>query len=124
MKGPCWRHRFSLEARRCVLLAPVGVLACVGTMGEVDSPEGIAGDTTWPSTMPGGSKSTGNVPLPSVPGCQGSPDPGHVVVHRLNRVEYNNTVRDLLGNGGRPADEFPRDDTVGGFDNNSTGLNV
>ena len=26
-----------------------------------------------------------------------NPDPGHVTLHRLNRVEYENTIRDLLG---------------------------
>ena len=46
-----------------------------------------------------------------------NPDPGRVTIRRLNRVEYNNTVRDLLGVNSRPADEFPEDDTGYGFDN-------
>ena len=33
-------------------------------------------------------------------------------LHRLNRVEYNNTVRDLLGTALRPAAHFPPDDAV------------
>lgn len=44
-------------------------------------------------------------------------DPGRVTMHRLNRVEYNNTVRDLLGTTRTPADDFPIDDRGGGFDN-------
>src|SRR5262249_1531022 len=44
-------------------------------------------------------------------------DPGRVTSRRLNRVEYNNTVRDLLGVWLRPADEFPLDDAGYGFDN-------
>lgn len=44
-------------------------------------------------------------------------DPGRVTWHRLNRTEYNNTVRDLLGTSLRPADEFPDDDSGYGFDN-------
>jgi len=40
-----------------------------------------------------------------------------VTVRRLNRAEYNNTVRDLLGVDTRPADDFPHDDTGYGFDN-------
>jgi mono/diheme cytochrome c family protein len=44
-------------------------------------------------------------------------DPGRVTLRRLNRVEYNNTVRDLLGLDVRPADEFPQDDSGYGFDN-------
>jgi len=44
-------------------------------------------------------------------------DPGRVVARRLNRAEYNNTVRDLLGTRLRPADDFPADDLGYGFDN-------
>ncbi len=45
------------------------------------------------------------------------PDPGHVTARRLNRVEYNNTIRDLFGVDFRPADDFPQDDSGYGFDN-------
>jgi mono/diheme cytochrome c family protein len=45
------------------------------------------------------------------------PDPGRVAVHRLNRAEYNNAVRDLLGVDFTPADDFPADDSGYGFDN-------
>lgn len=45
------------------------------------------------------------------------PDPGHVTVRRLNRVEYRNTVRDLLGVDFDTEKEFPPDDTGHGFDN-------
>jgi hypothetical protein len=45
------------------------------------------------------------------------PDPGHVTARRLNRAEYNNTIRDLLGVDTHPADEFPQDDSGYGFDN-------
>jgi mono/diheme cytochrome c family protein len=44
-------------------------------------------------------------------------DPGRVTMRRLNRTEYNNTIRDLLGVDLRPADEFPNDDSGYGFDN-------
>ena len=44
-------------------------------------------------------------------------DPGHVTVRRLNRKEYNNTVRDLLGVDFNPAENFPADDIGNGFDN-------
>ena len=46
-----------------------------------------------------------------------TPDPGRVMTHRLNRAEYANTVRDLLGVDFRAADEFPADDSGYGFDN-------
>jgi mono/diheme cytochrome c family protein len=45
------------------------------------------------------------------------PDPGRVTARRLNRAEYNNTVRDLLGVEFKPADDFPQDDSGYGFDN-------
>ncbi len=44
-------------------------------------------------------------------------DPGHVTYRRLNRTEYNNTIRDLLMVDMRPANEFPPDDTGYGYDN-------
>jgi hypothetical protein len=52
------------------------------------------------------------------------PSAGRVTARRLNRVEYNNTVRDLLGVAARPADEFPVDDSGYGFDNNGDVLSV
>lgn len=52
-------------------------------------------------------------------------DPGRVTAHRLNRVEYNNTIRDLLGVDTHPADSFPADGSGGGgFDNNADTLFV
>jgi len=44
-------------------------------------------------------------------------NPGRVTARRLNRTEYNNTVRDLLGVDIYPADDFPQDDSGYGFDN-------
>src|SRR5205814_8243770 len=45
------------------------------------------------------------------------PDPGRVTVRRLNRSEYNNTIRDLVGVDFNPAEDFPSDDIGHGFDN-------
>jgi mono/diheme cytochrome c family protein len=44
------------------------------------------------------------------------PDPGRVTVRRLNRHEYRNTVRDLLGVDFDPTDDFPSDEIAHGFD--------
>jgi Protein of unknown function (DUF1592)/Protein of unknown function (DUF1588)/Protein of unknown function (DUF1587)/Protein of unknown function (DUF1595)/Protein of unknown function (DUF1585)/Planctomycete cytochrome C len=52
------------------------------------------------------------------------PEPGRVAAHRLNRAEYNNTIRDLLGIDIRPADNFPADTAAHGFDNISDALNL
>jgi len=53
-----------------------------------------------------------------------APDPGHIAPHRLNRTEYNNTIRDLLGIDIHPADDFPQDDAVYGFDNIADSLTI
>ncbi len=44
-------------------------------------------------------------------------DPGRVVIRRLNRVEYRNTIRDLLNVDFDAPSEFPSDDSGHGFDN-------
>ena len=44
-------------------------------------------------------------------------DPGRVTAHRLNRNEYTNTIRDLLGVDFRADKYFPTDDSGDGFDN-------
>jgi mono/diheme cytochrome c family protein len=49
-------------------------------------------------------------------GCGDQRDPGRVTIRRLNRNEYNNTIRDLLGVDFHPADDFPSDDVGYGFD--------
>lgn len=64
---------------------------------------------------------------PSPPVLQGEQAPAEVVavvaapvpLRRLTNEEYNNTVRDLLGDTSRPADAFPPDEAVGGFENNT-----
>jgi hypothetical protein len=47
-----------------------------------------------------------------------------VTLRRLNRAEYNNTIRDLVGVAVTPADDFPADDTADGFDTNADVLSV
>lgn len=44
------------------------------------------------------------------------PKAGHVTMRRLNRVEYQHTVQDLLRIRYNPADDFPPDDTGYGYD--------
>lgn len=67
--------------------------------------------------------------------CSGSPstdlnadpraeDPGRVTARRLNRSEYNRTVRDLLFTDLRPADSFPPDDFAHGWDHMADALTL
>jgi mono/diheme cytochrome c family protein len=53
-----------------------------------------------------------------------NPDPGRVTLRRLNRVEYQNTIRDLLGVEFEAVKDFPPDDTGHGFDNNGDVLTM
>jgi hypothetical protein len=49
--------------------------------------------------------------------CSGPRNVGRVTLRRLNRAEYNNTIRDLVGVDFKPAADFPNDDVGYGFDN-------
>ena len=49
--------------------------------------------------------------------AMGHPNPGRPTIHRLNRNEYSNAVRDLLALDIKPGDTLPIDDTGYGFDN-------
>jgi hypothetical protein len=71
-----------------------------------------------PETPPGG----GHDPQDA---CAKGRDPGRVSLRRLNRAEYDNTVRDLLGDTTRPARDFPMDDiSSAGFDNDADVLSM
>src|SRR5262245_33371602 len=50
--------------------------------------------------------------------------PGSVVLHRLNRTEYANAIRDLLGLEIDPATLLPPDDSANGFDNIAGSLTI
>ena len=52
------------------------------------------------------------------------PDPGRAPVHRLNRVEYGNAIRDLLDLDIDVTAFLPADSASYGFDNNSDTLKV
>ncbi|PQO26804.1 DUF1592 domain-containing protein [Blastopirellula marina] len=49
--------------------------------------------------------------------CDGPVDPGRETIRRLNRNEYENTIRDLVGVDFKASEEFPADDVGYGFDN-------
>lgn len=53
-----------------------------------------------------------------------NPNPGRTVIHRLNRAEYSNAVRDLLAIEVDGSSFLPADDSGRGFDNLATLLNV
>lgn len=49
--------------------------------------------------------------------CDGPVNPGRETIRRLNRIEYENTIRDLVGIEYKATDSFPADDVGYGFDN-------
>jgi hypothetical protein len=71
----------------------------------IPKPAGLPGMVSWlEQTF---EKADRNVPV----------DPGRVTARHLNRVEYQNTIRDLLGVNFQATKDFPVDDSGDGFDN-------
>ncbi len=58
--------------------------------------------------------------------CDAMDSPGWVTIRRLNALEYNNTIRDLLGVDFDPSEQvgFPTDDVGNGFDNQGDVLSL
>ena len=52
------------------------------------------------------------------------PNPGRPAIHRLNRLEYTNAIRDVIGLEIDPQALLPGDDLAYGFDNNADLLTV
>jgi hypothetical protein len=56
--------------------------------------------------------------------CSVGIHPGGAPIRRMTRFEYNNAVRDLLGDTTRPADSFVAEEEALGFNNQATALGV
>jgi len=133
-----WKR--NLIAGACFALA-FGAFACTGRIGGIGSTTG--GNGTGPGVGTGGTgpnggsgtggsgPATGGTGLnggsgtggsgPGQPDSPNSPnsltlDAGRTVLRRLNRTEYNLTIRDLLGTSSSPGDALPADETEDGFD--------
>jgi hypothetical protein len=89
-----------------------------GTAGA--PPTGGAGPGTGGTTQAtGGTAGTGVEPLPTPCADQAAIQPGRAPLRRLTKFEYNNTVRDLLGDDTNPAFAFPSELTGNGFGNDA-----
>jgi Protein of unknown function (DUF1592)/Protein of unknown function (DUF1588)/Protein of unknown function (DUF1587)/Protein of unknown function (DUF1595)/Protein of unknown function (DUF1585) len=95
-----------------------GLTGGAGSVAGTGSVTGT-GSITATGTGGAGAGGTGVVVGPLAPR-----DPGRVTMRQLNRVEYNNTVRDLLGTSLQPAASFLNDAPEFGFDNNADMLSV
>ncbi len=101
---------------RLAILAAAGLLGgcTLGGNLEISDPDGKPIDG-WEEVEPDPDPDT-PVDLNNIV-AERELDVARVTLHRLNRAEYNNTVRDLLGDTTAPADNFPDDDFGYGFNN-------
>lgn len=86
-----------------LVVSCAGLAACVGELG--DAP---------------GSSSTDPPIQPQA--CGVAVQPGPAPIRRMTRFEYDNTVRDLLGDTTHPAADFGAEEEALGFNNNAANL--
>ena len=101
------------DPRPLLLVCATFIAACVGQIGSDEDTVGGSGD--GPGNKPDGHSDE--------PVCEVL-DPGSSPIRRLTRVEYDNTVRDLLGDETHPARGFVAEEEANGFDNQAAALNV
>jgi Protein of unknown function (DUF1592)/Protein of unknown function (DUF1588)/Protein of unknown function (DUF1595)/Protein of unknown function (DUF1585)/Protein of unknown function (DUF1587) len=91
------------------LLAATALIG-LGCTGEISTENragtGSGGPGVGPGPGSGGGSGSGGG---AGPGAQAPGDLGRAVFRRFNRTEYNNTIRDLLGDTSRPATAFAAD---------------
>lgn len=85
---------------------------------------GCTGEIVDPISTTNGAGAGGNGPTKVEPPCTPPADPGRVVMKRLNRREYDNTVRDLFALSSHPGEAFPRDNVATFFDNDAALLGI
>jgi hypothetical protein len=102
-----------------------------GRGGASTDGTGSAGTTTGSpgsrSPQPGAGPGAGPGPTPGpVAACGGSggSDPGPSFIRRLNHLEYDNTVRDLLGDTSGPSRTFPQQESAHGFNKDARALSI
>lgn len=101
-----------------------------GTATDMGAAGAMTGSATSPSATQGGSTpnaqqgTTSEVTISTPPDpyagldCA-TPNPGRAPLRRLTRFEYNNTVRELLGDDTRPANSLPAELLGNGFGNDA-----
>lgn len=126
----------AMRSRLLTLTAQSSTAFCltlIGCGGQPDDPNseqtpaaaGSAGTGAiasggTPATGAGGPGAIGPSVLTDPAACQpGTLQVGPAPVRRLSRIEYNNAVRDLLGDSTRPADRFVAEEKVLGFSSNT-----
>jgi hypothetical protein len=110
-----WLRR--LSCRWWYVLCAGAAVAC-----DSDDPPAVQGDGPEPpmAALP----SIPALPNPDSPArpsadqCAAEVQPGRAGARLLTRLQYDNTVRDLVGDESNPATAFPRENTFLGFGNN------
>ncbi len=120
MPSPLARFALALTFLPLFIALP-GQLACNGSVQD-----GLRAD---PAPSPGGREPSAAPGLPPVGANPLEPDrsdpacaqvrPGPAPLRRLNRTEYDNTIRELLGEDKQLARDFPPEELHGGFDNDA-----
>jgi hypothetical protein len=100
----------------CPGVALALALGCSGMVDGGPAPVVPGGNGRGGSSDPGG----GVLPPPLPAACNAEELPPAPPVRRLTRREYNNTIRDLLGDGSAPARDFGLDGTQGWFEKNAS----
>ncbi len=115
------RYFSSRPTRPSLACALLLFSALTGCVGEVESsrgaPAGSASGGGPVANASGGSSGAGPTSTAgaasSIPAeCLQAPHPGNAPVRRLTRFEYNNAVRELLGDASEPANALPPE-TIG-----------
>ncbi len=112
-----------------VRLAAFVLLGPWACSGQIEGDPSIDGTGGTPGTGGGSGMEpdpTRPTPPPPPSECTAKPAirPGASPMRRLTRFEYDNTVRDLLGDTSQPARLFPPDEEALGFDNNAEARTV
>lgn len=113
-----------------ILMSGLGAaLGCTSSIGDGNGatpPPGLGAGAGAANPAGAGGGSSGGGTGASSGGSSVAPAtaPGRVVIRRLNIVEYNNTVRDLLDTTQGLPDAFPADYTAFGFDNVASALTL
>jgi hypothetical protein len=118
-----WLRR--LSCRWWYVLCAGAAVAC-----DADTNRPAAGTGFEPAPLPDESPSAPAVPnpdttpLPSAAQCAAEPQPGRATARLLTRLQFDNTVRDLVGDDSDPAGTFPPENTFLGFGNNADAHNA
>jgi hypothetical protein len=109
-----------LVAGACAIPAAGCYTGLDAEVGADDAPQGSGtsdGSNDGSDDDDGGSSGGDDVDPPATQCVKESA--GATRLRRLTRLEYNNTVRDLLGDTSAPADAFAIDERIGHFDTNN-----